>query len=75
MTIAEILAIYVVGTAAGATLFHIYIKERIVKATLDTMIEADYIRTSLDESGDIMLHRWYEVDDLIEEEHEEKDDT
>lgn len=75
MNYLEILAIYGVGTIAGIALFHYHIKERMVQATLDSMIEDEYIRTSVDENGEVHLHRWYELEDIIEELQNEKNDT
>jgi len=70
---------YVIGTAAGIGIFRGWIQERIITATIDTLIRDEYIRSFEDEQGITHLHKWYEFDDIIERiqeeqrEHEEDD--
>ena len=79
-------AAYVVGTAAGIGVFRHMIREDLVSRAIDTLVENDYVRTYTDEHGITHLHKWYDLDDLLEdaqvkikineeEEESEKDDT
>lgn len=68
----EMITAYVVGSVAGFYLFRAYNREDIITTTLDTLIANDYLRSWKDDDGVIQLYKWYEIDDLIEE---EKDDT
>jgi len=75
MNYLEILAIYGVGTVAGIGLFHYHIKERLVSATIESLLADDYVRATEDEDGNLQLHRWYELEDILEEMKNEKDDA
>jgi len=75
MNYLEILAIYGVGTVAGIGLFHYHIKERLVSATIESLLADDLVRATEDEDGNLQLHRWYELEDIIEEMKNEKDDA
>jgi threonine synthase len=55
---------YVIGTVVGIFLFRMYVQERIVTATLDMLIEGDYVRSYIDQDGITQLYRWDESDDL-----------
>jgi len=68
----EIMLGYVVGTLVGIVLFRMYVKERIVTATLDMLIQEEYVRAWIDDEGVTQLYKWHEVDqkqlwDTIEE--------
>ena len=77
-------AAYVIGTAAGIGIFRAWIQERVITATIDTLIRDEYVRSFEDENGITHLYKWHELDDIIEEiknqqqvweEESEKDDT
>jgi hypothetical protein len=53
---------YVIGTIVGIVLFRMYVKERIVTATLDMLIEQEYVRAYIDNHGITQLYKWHEVD-------------
>ena len=68
----EVMLGYVVGTLVGIVLFRWYVKERIVTATLDMLIQEEYVRSYVDDEGITQLYKWHEVDqqqlwDQIEE--------
>ena len=75
----HIVASYVAGTIAGLILFRMYIKERIITMTIDTLVENEYVRSYEDENGMVHLHKWHEIEDILEqiekEENHEKNDT
>lgn len=87
----ELAAAYVIGTAAGLWLFKNWVSERIVTATLDTLIRDGYLYSWVDEDGITQLTKWSDihktdmtpeeieriVDELIEEDkrRNETDDT
>lgn len=54
-------AAYAIGTAAGLWLFREVIKEKIVTATLDTLVEQGYLFSWLDEDGVTQITKWSEV--------------
>ena len=71
---------YVVGTAAGIGIFRWYIKEGIINATIDSLVEQEYVRSYEDASGITHLYKWHELEDILDqlkeiEEEDEKDDT
>jgi spermidine/putrescine-binding protein len=72
---------YVAGTAAGIGIFRWWIKERIITATIDSLVDQEYVRSYEDENGITHLYKWHEFDDILEkiravqEEEYEKDDT
>jgi hypothetical protein len=68
---------YVVGTAAGIGIFRWWIKERIITMTIDTLVEEEYVRSYEDEHGITHLHKWHDIDDILERiriVHEEEND-
>ena len=54
---------YVVGTVVGLLLFRMAIRERIVSATLDMLIQEEYVRAYDDEDGVTQLYKWQEAVD------------
>ena len=54
---------YVVGTVVGLFLFRMAIRERIVSATLDMLIQEEYVRAYDDEDGVTQLYKWQEAVD------------
>ena len=75
---------YVVGTLVGIVLFRMYVKERIVTATLDMLIQEEYVRAWVDKDGITQLYKWHELDQqqlwdtlegILEEMEESKNET
>lgn len=60
-------AAYVVGTAVGIGIFQQMIKERIIANTLDTLIDQEYVRSYVDDHGITHLHKWHELDDILDD--------
>jgi hypothetical protein len=60
-------AAYVIGTAAGLWLFREVIKEKIVTATLDTLVEQGYLFSWLDSDGVTQITKWSEVASIAEQ--------
>ena len=54
-------AAYVIGSAASMWLFHKWSQERIVTATLDTLIEQGYLLSFIDKDGVTQLNRWSDL--------------
>jgi len=54
---------YVVGTVVGLILFRMAIRERIVTATLDMLIQEEYVKSWEDEDGVTQLYKWQEAVD------------
>lgn len=78
----HIAAAYAAGTAAGIGIFHQWVKEKIITMTIDSLVEQEYVRSYEDRDGIIHLHKWHELDDIIdrikeqqEEENDDQDDT
>ena len=57
---------YVAGTAAGIGIFRWWIKERIITATIDSLVEQEYVRSYEDEQGITHLYKWHELDDIMD---------
>jgi len=55
-------AAYVIGSAAALWLFRKWSQERIVTATLDSLIEQGYLMSYLDDDGQVQLSKWGDVD-------------
>jgi len=55
---------YVVGSAAALMLFRTVVREHIVKATLDMLINEEYVRAYQDDDGITQLYTWRESVDL-----------
>ena len=75
---ADVIVSYLVGTGAGVWLFKRYVEEDLIRRTIDTLVEEDYVRSYMNEDGDIELYKWYELEDVLEkmiEENNEKDDA
>jgi DNA-binding MarR family transcriptional regulator len=70
----HILASYVAGTVGGLLLFRMYIKERIITMTIDTLVENEYVRSYEDEHGMVHLHKWHEIEDILEQIRHEKEE-
>ena len=75
---------YVVGTIVGIVLFRLYVKESIITATLDMLIQEEYVRSYVDDEGITQLYKWHELDqqqlwetleEMIEEIRNETDDS
>ena len=54
-------AAYVVGSAAALWLFRMWVQEKIVTATLDTLIEQGYLYSWLDEDGTTQITKWQDL--------------
>jgi hypothetical protein len=63
-TLGHLAAAYVVGSAAAVMLFRTWVKEKIVTATLDTLIEQGYLISWIDEQGVTQLSKWGDLQDL-----------
>ena len=80
MNYLEILFVYFTGTLVGIWLFKQYVQESIIVKTIDSLVENDFCRSYVNESGEVELYKWYELDDVIEaiakekEEDDEEDD-
>jgi hypothetical protein len=79
---ADVLVSYLVGTGAGLYLFKRYVQEGIIQRTIDMLVQEDYVRSYVGDDGELHLHKWYELDDVIEvitkeqeENSEEEDDA
>ena len=57
---------YVVGTAAGIGIFRHVIKEYIITATIDSLVEQEYVRSYEDEEGITHLYKWHDLEDILE---------
>jgi hypothetical protein len=57
-------AAYVIGSAAAVWLFRTWVKERVVTATLDTLIEQGYLISYVDEHGITQLSKWGDLQDM-----------
>ena len=55
---------YVVGSIAALMLFRTVVREHIVKATLDMLINEEYVRAYQDDDGITQLYTWRESVDL-----------
>ena len=55
---------YVVGTVVGLLLFRMFVRERIVTATLDMLIQEEYVKSWEDEEGTTQLVKWREAVDI-----------
>ena len=80
----EVMLGYVVGTLVGIVLFRWYVKERIITATLDMLIQEEYVRSYVDDEGITQLYKWHELDqqqlwdtleEIMEEMKNETDDS
>ena len=63
----EMIVCYVAGTAAGLLAFRGWMKERIVTATLDMLIQENYVRAWVDDDGITQLYKWDERPEMDEE--------
>jgi len=57
----ELAAAYVIGTAAGLWLFKNWVSEKIVTATLDTLIRDGYLYSWVDDEGITQLTKWSDI--------------
>ena len=64
---ADVIVSYLVGTGAGIWLFKRYVEEDLIRRTIDTLVENDYVRSYMNSDGDIELYKWYELEDLLED--------
>ena len=81
----HIVVAYAAGTAAGIGIFRQWVKERIITMTIDSLVDQEYVRSYEDEEGIIHLHKWHDIDDILEqirmiklddlEEDDEENDT
>jgi len=69
----HIAAAYAVGTAAGVAIFRQWVQEKIITATIDTLIQDEYVRSFEDDDGITHLYKWHELDDIIEKIQEAQD--
>ena len=60
----EVIVGYIVGSIAAVVLFRHVVREHIVKATLDTLIDEEYVRAYEDDDGITQLYTWRESVDL-----------
>ena len=60
----EVVIGYVVGTVVGLLLFRMFVRERIVTATLDMLIQEEYVKSWEDEEGTTQLVKWREAVDV-----------
>lgn len=69
---------YVIGTAVGIGIFHQWVREKIITMTIDSLVDQEYVRSYTDENGIIHLHKWHDLEDILdrlEESENEEDDT
>jgi len=57
---------YVVGTAAGIGIYRHVVKEYIITATIDSLVEQEYVRSYEDDHGITHLYKWHDLEDLLE---------
>ena len=57
-------AAYVIGSAAAVWIFRTWVQERVVTATLDTLIEQGYLISYVDEEGITQLSRWGDMEEI-----------
>lgn len=57
---------YVVGTAAGIGIYRHVIKEYIITATIDSLVEQEYVRSYEDDEGITHLYKWHDLEDIME---------
>lgn len=62
----HVIAAYAAGTAAGIGIFHQWVKERIITMTIDSLVDQEYVRSYEDEEGITHLHKWHELDDIMD---------
>ena len=62
----HVIAAYAAGTAAGIGIFHQWVKERIITMTIDSLVDQEYVRSYTDAYGVTHLHKWHDLDDLLE---------
>jgi len=60
----EVIVGYIVGSIAAVILFRHVVREHIVKATLDMLINEEYVRAYQDDDGITQLYTWRESVDL-----------
>ena len=65
-TLGHVAAAYVIGTAAGLWLFRTWVKESIVTATLDSLVEQGYLFSWLDEDGVTQITKWSEIEAMAD---------
>ena len=74
----HIIAAYAAGTAAGIGIFRHWVKERIITMTIDSLVDQEYVRSYQADDGTIHLHKWHDLEDILEqikESREEDDET
>jgi hypothetical protein len=64
---------YIVGTAAGIGIFRWVVKESIITATIDSLVEQEYVRSYEDADGIIHLRQWHDLEDILEQIQAEKE--
>ena len=57
---------YAVGTAAGIGIYRHVIKEYIITATIDSLVEQEYVRSYEDDHGITHLYKWHDIEDVLE---------
>ena len=62
----QLVIMYLVGTGSGLILFRHFIKEHIITATIDTLVEQEYVRSYEDDHGITHLYKWHDIEDVLE---------
>ena len=62
----QLVVMYFVGTGSGLVLFRHFIKEHIITATIDTLVEQEYVRSYEDDHGITHLYKWHDIEDVLE---------
>ena len=71
--LSHLAAAYVVGSAAALYLFNHWVKEKIITATIDTLVKDGYLYSQTDAHGVMHLTKWYEIEATEEEAWDELD--
>ena len=62
----QLVVMYFVGTGSGLILFRHFIKEHIITATIDTLVEQEYVRSYEDDHGITHLYKWHDLEDVLD---------
>lgn len=62
----QLVVMYFVGTGSGLVLFRHFIKEHIITATIDTLVEQEYVRSYEDDHGITHLYKWHDLEDVLD---------
>lgn len=58
----QLIAAYFVGTTAGVILFKTYVKEQIIVATLDNLVDQGFVKSFKDQEGLIQFMRVEDIE-------------